>query len=200
MRRLLALVVLLAAGAAGASQPEVTALMEDYWRAYSRSDFAAASAYLDPRDLAALREGLLPMFLEAAESKNANVVPLVKAFFTGIPEGEREDMTGPQVFAGMNHMMRDVMPAPYEALRQTTIRVTNVSFDGDSAIVEYVVRLPEGEAADAERASLHEGRWYLRTKDATSLTIERFRMLLGLSIETGPEVKLSPPAGDAAPR
>ncbi len=193
MRQLLALVVLAVAGAAGASEPEVTALMEDYWRAYSRSDFAAASAYLDPRDLEALQEGLLPMFLEAAESKNANVVPLVKAFFTGIPQAKRKDMTGAQVFAGMNHMMRYVMPAPYEALRQTAIRVTNVTLDGDSALVEYVVRLPEGEAADAERASLHEGRWYLRTKDATSLTIERFRMLLGLDFESGPEVKLSPP-------
>jgi len=194
MRSLLALVVLVAAGAARASQPEVTALMENYWHAYSRSNFEAAAAYLDPRDLDALKDGLLPMFLEAAESKNANVIPLVKAFFTGIPDGEREDMTGPQVFAGMNRMMRDVMPAPYQALRQTRIQVTKVTFgEGDTAVVEYIVQLPEGDAADAERANLHEGRWYLRTKDATALTLERFRMLLGLDFESGPEVKLSPP-------
>lgn len=194
MRRFLALVVIAAAGAAHASQPEVTALMENYWHAYSRSNFTAAAAYLDPRDLGALKDGLLPMFLEAAESKNANVVPLVKAFFSGIPPDEREDMTGPQVFAGMNHMMRDVMPEPYEALRQTTIQVTKVTFGDDgTAVVEYTVRLPEGDASDAERANLHEGRWYLRTKDSTALTIERFRMLLGIGFESGPEVKLSPP-------
>ena len=46
---------------------------------------------------------------------------------------------------------------------------------------------------DIERANLHEGRWYLRTKDSPDVTIERFRMLLGLDYETGPEVKLSPP-------
>jgi hypothetical protein len=194
MRRWLALTVLVAAGAARASQPEVTALMENYWHAYSRSNFVAAAAYLDPRDLSALKDGLLPMFLEAAESKNANVIPLVKAFFSGIPPDEREDMTAPQVFAGMNHMMRDVMPEPYEALRQTGIRVTKVTFGEDgTAIVEYVVSLPDGDAADAERANLHEGRWYLRTKDSTALTIERFRMLLGLDFESGPDVKLSPP-------
>ena len=50
-----------------------------------------------------------------------------------------------------------------------------------------------GDASDAERANLHEGRWYLRTKDSTALTIERFRMLLGIGFESGPEVKLSPP-------
>jgi hypothetical protein len=194
MRRFLALVVIAAAGAAHASQPEVTALMENYWHAYSRSNFTAAAAYLDPRDLGALKDGLLPMFLEAAESKNANVVPLVKAFFSGIAPDEREDMTGPQVFAGMNHMMRDVMPEPYEALRQTTIQVTKVTFGDDgTTVVEYTVRLPEGDASDAERANLHEGRWYLRTKDSTALTIERFRMLLGIGFESGPEVKLSPP-------
>ena len=194
MRRWLALVVLVAAGAARASQPEVTALMENYWHAYSRSNFAAAAAYIDPRDLGALQDGLLPMFLEASESKNANVIPLVKAFFTGIPADEREDMTGPQVFAGMNLMMRDVMPAPYEALRQSRIQVTKVTLGEDgTAVVEYTVRLPDGDASDAERANLHEGRWYLRTKDSTALTIERFRMLLGIGFESGPEVKLSPP-------
>ncbi len=87
-------------------------------------------------------------------------------------------MTGPQVFAGMNRMMRDVMPAVYEALRKSTIRVTKVTPEADgAAIVEYAIRLPEGDAADSERANLHEGRWYLRTKDSTAITIERFRML-----------------------
>ncbi len=132
-------------------------------------------------------DGILPLFLQAAESKNVNVVPLVKAFFGGIPVDKREDMTGPQVFAGMNRMMRDVMPAVYEALRKTRIQVTKVTVEADgTAVVEYTVRLPEGDAADSERANLHEGRWYLRTKDSTSITIERFRMLLGLEFESGP--------------
>jgi hypothetical protein len=194
MRRFLALVCLLAAGAAQSQQAEITTLMEDYWRAYSRSDFEAAAAYLDPRDVEALRAGILPLFLQAADSKNVNVVPLVKVFFGNIPVDEREDMTGPQVFAGMNYMMRDVMPAVYDVLRKTSIRVTKVTVDAnDVAVVEYSIRLPEGDAADSERANLHQGRWYLRTKDSTAITIERFRMLLGLTIETGPEVKLSPP-------
>ena len=194
MRRLLALIFLLAAGAAHAQQAEVTALMENYWGAYARSDFEAAAAYLDPRDLAALRSGILPLFLQAAESKNVNVIPLVKAFFGTIPVDKREDMTGPQVFAGMNRMMRDVMPGVYEALRKASIRVTKVTVETDgTAVVEYTIRLPEDDAADSEQANLHEGRWYLRTKDSTSITIERFRMLLGLAIESGPEVKLSPP-------
>ena len=194
MRRLFALIFLLAAGAANAQQAEVTALMENYWGAYARSDFEAAAAYLDPRDLAALRSGILPLFLQAAESKNVNVIPLVKAFFGSIPVDKREDMTGPQVFAGMNRMMRDVMPGVYEALRQARIQVTKVIVETDgTAVVEYTIRLPEDDAADSEQANLHEGRWYLRTKDSTSITIERFRMLLGLAIESGPEVKLSPP-------
>ena len=194
MRRFLALFLLLAAGAARASQPEVTALMEDYWGAYSKSDFTRAATFLDPRDLAALQGGVLPLFLEAADSKNVNVVPLVKAFFTGVPPEKRKGMSGPQVFAGMNYMMRDVLPAAYAQLGKTTIRVTRVETGADgSAVVEYAVNLPDGEAIDTERANLHEGRWYLRTKDAPAVTIERFRMLLGLDFESGPEVKLSPP-------
>jgi len=194
MPRILAVLLLLAVGAARASQPEVTAVMEDYWRAYSRSDFEQAATFLDPRDLGALQKGILPLFLEAAESKNANVVPLVKAFFTGVPAAKRKDMSGPQVFAGMNYMMRDVLPAAYAQLGKTTIRVTKVEAASDGgAVVEYAVKLPDGEATDTERASLHEGRWYLRTKDSPAVTIERFRMLLGLDFESGPEVKLSPP-------
>ena len=194
MRRLFALILLLAAGAAPAQQAEVTALMENYWRAYSRSDFEAAAAYLDPRDVGALRSGILPLFLQAADSKNVNVVPLVKVFFADTPVDKREDMTGPQVFAGMNRMMRDVMPTVYEALRESAIQVTKVTPQADgTAVVEYTVRLPEGDATDSERANFHEGRWYLRTKDSTAITIERFRMLLGLNFESGPEVKLSPP-------
>lgn len=194
MPRILAVLLLLAVGAARASQPEVTALMEDYWRAYSRSDFEQAATFLDPRDLGALQKGILPLFLEAAESKNANVVPLVKAFFTGVPAAKRKEMSGPQVFAGMNYMMRDVLPAAYAQLGKTTIRVTKVEAAADGgAVVEYAVKLPDGEATDTERANLHEGRWYLRTKDSPAVTIERFRMLLGLDFESGPEVKLSPP-------
>ena len=194
MPRILAVLLLLAVGAARASQPEVTAVMEDYWRAYSRSDFEQAATFLDPRDLGALQKGILPLFLEAAESKNANVVPLVKAFFTGVPAAKRKDMSGPQVFAGMNYMMRDVLPAAYAQLGKTTIRVTKVEAASDGgAVVEYAVKLPDGEATDTERANLHEGRWYLRTKDSPAVTIERFRMLLGLDFESGPEVKLSPP-------
>jgi hypothetical protein len=192
--RLLGIVLLVVTGAARAAQPEVTALMEQYWRAYSRSDFEGAAAYLDPRDLGALQAGLLPLFLQASDSKNVNVVPLVRAFFTGIPADRREDMTASQVFAGMNYMMRDVLPAAYEALGKTSIRVDKVETGDDgTAIVEYTLNLPGGEAVDRERANLHEGRWYLRTKDSPAVTIERFRMLLGLDFETGPEVKLSPP-------
>jgi hypothetical protein len=189
----LALVLLLAAGAVRASEAEVTTLMEDYWRAYARSDFVAAAEFLDPRDLAALKEGLLPLFLEAAESKNVNVQPLAKAFFTGTPARKREGMTEAQVFAGTNYMMRVVVPHVYEQLHLSSIRVVKVTLPGDgTAAVEYVVRLPDAEVNDVDRANLHEGRWYLRTKDTPAETIERYRKFLGLDYEMGPEVKLSP--------
>lgn len=194
MRRHLAAVALLAAAAASASPSEVAALLQDYWGAYARSDFAAAATRLDPRDLEGLRSGVLPLFLQASESRNVNVVPLVQAFFRGVPPDAREDMTGPQVFAGMNRMMRDVMPGAYAALAQTRIRVGKVTMaDDGTATVEYTVLMPDAEAADVERANRHEGRWYLRTKDSPDAAVERFRMLLGLDYETGPEVKLSPP-------
>lgn len=191
--RCLAIVLMLAAGAARASETEVTTLMEDYWRAYARSDFIAAAAFLDPRDLGELKEGLLPLFLQAAESKNVNVQPLAKAFFTGTPPRNREEMTEAQVFAGTNFMMRVVVPHVYEQLHQSSIRVTKVALPGDgTAVVEYAVRLPDTEVNDVDRANLHEGRWYLRTKDTPAETIERYRRFLGLDYEMGPEVKLSP--------
>jgi len=191
--RRLAIVLLLAAGAARASETEVTTLMEDYWQAYAQSDFVAAAAFLDPRDLGELKEGLLPLFLEAAESKNVNVQPLAKAFFTGTPPRKRDGMTEAQVFAGMNFMMREILPHVYEQLHQSAIRVTKVTLPGDgTAVVEYTVRLQDTEVADVDRANLHEGRWYLRTKEAPAATIERYRMFLGLDYEMGPEVKLSP--------
>jgi hypothetical protein len=106
-------------------------------------------------------------------------------------------MTAVQVFAGMNLMLKDVMPAVYAALRRTSIDVTGVQPAPDgSSIVRYTVRTPDGDAIDTDRANLYEGRWYLRTKEAPAATVEKFRMLLGLAIETGPEVKLSPPAAD----
>jgi hypothetical protein len=192
-RSALALLLLLATGAARASEADLRQLMESYWRAYSRSDFAAAAAYLDPRDTGALKQGLLPMFLRAAESRNVNVVPLVKAFFTGIPADQRDQMGEAQVFGGMNYMMRDVMPQVYAELGRTSIRVTKVTLPGDgTATIEYAIRVQGEDVTESDRANLHEGRWYLRTRDAPAVTIERFRMLLGLDYETGPEVKLSP--------
>lgn len=189
----LALVLLLAAGAVRASESEVTTLMEDYWRAYARSDFVAAAQFLDPRDLAALKQGLLPLFLEAAESRNVNVQPLAKAFFTGTPPRKRDEMTEAQVFAGTNFMMRVIVPHVYEQLHQSSIRVVKVTLPGDdTAVVEYVVRLPDAEVTDVDRANRHEGRWYLRTKDTPAETIERYRTFLGLDYEMGPEIKLSP--------
>lgn len=193
-----ALLLLLAAGAAQASELEVTQLMEDYWRAYAKSDFVAAAAFIDPRDLGALKEGLLPLFLSATESKNVNVQPLVKAFFTGTPPRKREGMTQAQVFAGTNYMMREVNPDVFELLHRSAIHVTKVTLPGDgTAVVEYTVRLPDTEVADVDRVNLHAGRWYLRTKDAPADTIERYRQFLGLDYVMGPEVKLSPTDEDA---
>jgi hypothetical protein len=174
--------LLLFGGHALASEQEVTALMEDYWRAYSRSEFVEAAGYLDPRDLEALRKGLLPLFMKAADSKNVNVVPLVKTFFADIPEDEREDMTAPQVFAGLNRMLRHVMPDVYQSLRKTSIEVTEVGFAPDgSALVRYNVNSPAGDGVNIERANRHEGKWYLRTNETPEATIEQFRMLLGLA-------------------
>lgn len=184
MTQLLGIVLLLCNGTALASEQAVTKLMEDYWRAYSRAEFAAAASYLDPRDLEALRKGLLPLFIKAADSKNVNVVPLVKAFFGDIPEHEREDMTTVQVFAGMNRMVREVMPDAYESMRKSSIDVTQVELSADgTALVHYAVKSPEQEGAGVERANLHEGKWYLRTNAAPAQTIEQFRMLLGLAPE-----------------
>jgi len=195
-----AVLLMLAAGAAQASEPEVTQLMQDYWRAYVRSDFVAAAEFIDPRDLGALKEGLLPLFLRAAESKNVNVQPLAKAFFTGTPPRKRARMTQAQVFAGTNFMMREILPHVFEQLHQSAIRVTKVTLSGDgTAVVEYTVQLPDAEVADVDRANLHEGRWYLRTKDVPAVTIERYRKFLGLDYEMGPEVKLSPTDEDGKP-
>jgi hypothetical protein len=189
---------LLAAGVAQASETEVTQLMEDYWRAYARSDFVAAAGFIDPRDLGALKEGLLPLFLLAADSKNVNVQPLVKAFFTGTAPRKRAGMTQAQVFAGTNYMMRELNPDVFGQLHQSAIRVTKVMLPGDgTAVVEYTVRLADTELADVDRVNLHEGRWYLRTKDIPAVTIERYRKFLGLDYEMGPEVKLSPTDDDS---
>lgn len=197
---LLVLVLMLAAGAAQATELEVTRLMQDYWRAYARSDFVAAAEFIDPRDLGALKEGLLPLFLLAADSKNVNVQPLAKAFFTGTPPRKRAKMTQAQVFAGTNYMMREILPHIFEQLHQSSIRVTKVSLPGDgTAVVEYTVQLPDTEVADVDRLNVHEGRWYLRTKDAPAVTIERYRKFLGLDYEMGPEVKLSPTDEDGKP-
>jgi len=193
-----AAVLLLAVTAAQASEPEVTQLMENYWRAYARSDFVAAAEFIDPRDLGALKEGLLPLFLTAADSKNVNVQPLVKAFFTGNPPRKRKEMSAAQVFAGTNFMMRELNPDVFGQLHQSVIHVTKVTLPGaGTAVVEYIVRLPDTEVADVDRANLHEGRWYLRTKDLPADTIERYRKFLGLDYEMGPEVKLSPTDEDS---
>jgi hypothetical protein len=182
MRQLFVIVLLLCGGAALASEQEVSKLMQDYWRAYTRSDFIEAAGYLDPRDLEALRKGLLPLFMKAADSKNVNVVPLVKSFFGEIPEDEREDMTTAQVFAGMNRMVRNVMPDTYEAMQKTSIEVTHVEPAAEgTVVVRYTVKSPEGEGAGSERANLYQGKWYLRTNEAPAATIEQFRMLLGLA-------------------
>lgn len=193
-----AAVLLLAVTGAQASEPEVTQLMESYWRAYARSDFVAAAEFIDPRDLGALKEGLLPLFLTAADSKNVNVQPLVRAFFTGTPPRKHKEMSAAQVFAGTNFMMRELNPDVFGQLNQSAIQVTKVTMPGDgSAVVEYIVRLTDTEVADVDRANLHEGRWYLRTKDLPADTIERYRKFLGLDYEMGPEVKLSPTDEDS---
>jgi hypothetical protein len=192
VRQFLFSLLLLVSGSALASEQEVTTLMEDYWRAYSRSEFVEAAGYLDPRDLEALRKGLLPLFMKAADSKNVNVVPLVKSFFGDIPEDEREDMTAPQVFAGLNRMLRHVMPDVYRSLRKTTIDVTEVGFAPDgSAVVRYDVNSPAGEGVNIERANRHEGKWYLRTNETPEATVEQFRMLLGLA--PGDQEEADPP-------
>ena len=97
------------------------------------------------------------------------------------------------------HFKRDAnniahWPQVYAQLNRTSIHVTKVTLPGDgTAVVDYAIRVQGEDVAESDQANLHEGQWYLRTRDAPAVTVDRFRMLLGLEYETGPEVKLSPP-------
>ncbi len=63
---------------------------KDYWRVFSSANFDAAVDLIHPHDVAMAKAELLPVFLEAAKSKDPNVRALGDLFFTGIPDAAPE--------------------------------------------------------------------------------------------------------------
>ncbi|MEX0733575.1 MAG: hypothetical protein WD944_12430 [Steroidobacteraceae bacterium] len=181
MKRLfVAAMLLIVSAGSWASEPLISETMAGYWQEYSHGNFSKAATYMDPRDLKELRDGLVPLFLAATDHSNEEVRKIVNSFFNGVPDESRKEMSAEQVFAGLSQVGKQQLPEVFETLATTRIEVTEVRMGTtDSATVHYTVITPEGNGQDNERASLHDGKWYLRIKEPPQETIKKLRSLLG---------------------
>ncbi len=153
--------------------------MVGYWAAFTQPDLARAASYMHPEDLAMIQQEIVPVFLEAAESQDAETRFMAETFFQGVPEGSRSWMTGEQAFIGLNLVLRAGAPEAFEALRASTISVTDVRFTSSTeAIVYYDIALEGFAGSDMERLGKLQDQWYLRSKEPVQDTVEQFRQLL----------------------
>ena len=152
-----------------------------YWSRYAQMDFRGAADFIHPDDLEAARTALLPVFLEIGEIDNPEYAEFLDVFFTGVPEAERERMSGKQVFVGLSEIIAKASPEVFEVMDEFEMDVLEILVgENGQATVRYRITYRDIPTTDTERLARHGGEWFVRTKEDPRDTAAKFRKGFGL--------------------
>ena len=158
---------------------EVKETVSKYWTAFSNADFTSTTEYISPLELAALKESLLPIFLEAQHSKNQEVISITSVFFDGVAPEKRSEMSQKEVFLGLMRFTSLVASEQFKVLSQSTIETDQVTFDGDSnALADCRVMLGETPISTILRLERVNGKWYMKPEESPIDTATKMRSVL----------------------
>ncbi len=150
-----------------------------YWSAYSKRDFAKASADYLPSDLEAVKAAVLPVFLANANPKSKDGQAIVGAFFDKTVGKARESMTGADVMAGLNRVVALGSPGMFEAFQQASLTIVFVRTPTpDTAEVHFQIMVRGNSDMDMEQLVKKDGRWYIHVKDDPKGAADTFKELL----------------------
>lgn len=156
----------------------VTDRFEAYWAVFSKMDFIAAADYMDPVEIRLTQSLMQPLFLEAANSGNAEIQDIVSWYFTGVADDRRAKLSPAEVFSGINQIIVNSQPEVFELLAIADMTIKSVHFrDEDSAILVYELSLLDAREEDTQYFSRHDGEWYLRFRDKPERVAEQFRVV-----------------------
>lgn len=157
-----------------------------YWQGFGAQDFEAAARTIHPGDLEELRVQVLPVFLAGLKAPKSDRRALAQAFFAGVPEADRERLSGADTFVQFSKLVARLKPDVVNALAGKTPEVVEVSIANDgSASATYRFVILDSPSTDTDRFSRVNGRWYLRLKEAPRDTAQKFRTLFAPGPDAG---------------
>ena len=163
-----------------ADETTITAKMNAYWSAWSQQELKDAAQFIAPSELEKGRKALLPVFLQAQKREEDDIQQITDLFFGEAKGDSRQSLSGEDAFIGINRIVTAFMGDSFAVISKSTIEVTNVTADGEDAVIVRYNMIYEGEVfgEDFERFVNEEGVWYLRYKEEPTVTAQKLSAVL----------------------
>lgn len=142
-------------------------IMHSYWGEFSEANFDKTYNYIHPSDLDELKSVILPIFLEAQDSKIEEVRDIVSVFFGKITQKkDREMMSRKDVYIGVHSIIFKARPELMSFLKKTKINITEVDQKNDQATLYYHLLINDmrQKGTDYEKLEKFNDKWFLLLK------------------------------------
>ncbi|MEL7447909.1 MAG: hypothetical protein AAFN78_01800 [Pseudomonadota bacterium] len=180
----LAVAVVLGGEIRASEQAEAAALeaYTEYSEHFFQGNYPKAAELMDPRDLEATREALLPVFLEAAKSPREDVRIYTDSFFNGVSPESRAQMSSTEVYVAFLNLVFPEGSDVRKVFESADLNVLRVDLQGDDkAEVHYEMIFEGRSVSKSVKMAKSSGTWYTRVNDDPKQIAQRFRELFGLT-------------------
>jgi hypothetical protein len=179
---LAALLIGCASIAQATESSDVEGAFRSYWGNYSSERFDDAARSICNGELALLKSDLLPVFVSASSSAEADARRFADAFFAGIPSSEHEDMSGKDVFVHLSRLIAG-SDGSFAHLKDVAIKNVHVSIDSadpTQATVKTEMVIGDVSMTDMNEAMKTGSGWCLLLKERPMATASKFKHLFHL--------------------
>lgn len=160
---------------ADAQREQIEKNLHSYFDGLRNKDCRSAMNSIHSADLASAKTHLVPVFVMALKSKNADFVKMGKTFFGS---NSPSSIDGKAALCGANAVIEVAHPGVFDVLRVAKIKVDKIIIQRPDAVVEYSLHIRGQTATDMEKFSLDGDIWKMRTKENPEATAKKFRLLL----------------------
>lgn len=159
---------------ADAQREQIEKNLHSYFDGLRNKDCRSAMNSIHYADLASAKIHLVPVFVMALKSKNADFVKMGKTFFGSNSPSSTD---GQAALCGVNAVLEVAHPGIFDVLKVAKIKVNKIIIQRPDAVVDYSLHIRGKTVTDMEKFSLDGDTWKMRTKENPEETANKFRLL-----------------------
>lgn len=166
--------------AKGNDKEVMGSLLQDYWNAFTTTDFKKAAAFIHPDDLEGVQRELPPVFIAFSNSDLQEAKEIAAAFFGPHPNEKWSSLTPVEAYECLNRLILVGTPQMFEKIKGSTIVADRIEENGEDATLHYQIHLQSETMEAKERFSKKDGKWWIRVREDPKDTAKKFLQIYKL--------------------